>query len=105
MANHLFFMKANPSCTTDFSQRVKMRIAIVCTSVCHHMVGQLCAYSLFTKIQPLRSVLEAGPLKFVLTEFDCNKIAGRCGAPQASYDRRRHRNCFQTGPAQAFPKK
>ena len=34
-----------------------------------------------------------------------NKIAGRCGAPQASYGRRRHRNCFQTGPAQAFPKK
>ena len=34
-----------------------------------------------------------------------DKIAGRCGAPQASYDRRRHRICFQTGPAQAFPKK
>ena len=33
-----------------------------------------------------------------------NKIAGRCGAPQTSYDRHRHRNCFQTGPAQAFPK-
>ena len=27
------------------------------------------------------------------------------GAPQASYERRRHRNCFQTGPVQAFPKK
>ena len=26
-------------------------------------------------------------------------------SPQASYDRRRHRNCFQTGPAQTFPKK
>ena len=25
--------------------------------------------------------------------------------PQASYDRRRHRNCFPTRPAQAFPKK
>ena len=37
--------------------------------------------------------------------FTVHKIAGRCGAPQASYDRRRHRNCFQTGPAQAFPKK
>ena len=36
-----------------------------------------------------------------------NKRAGRCGAPQASYDRRRHRNNFhfQTRPAQAFPKK
>ena len=26
-------------------------------------------------------------------------------SPQASYDRRRHRNCFPTQPAQAFPKK
>ena len=26
-------------------------------------------------------------------------------SPQASYDRRRHRNCFPTRPAQAFPKK
>ena len=34
-----------------------------------------------------------------------NKIASRGGAPQASYDRRRHRNNFQTRPAQAFPKK
>ena len=38
---------------------------------------------------------------------DLSKIASRCGAPmaQASYDRRRHRNCFPTRPAQAFPKK
>ena len=28
-----------------------------------------------------------------------NKIASRCGASKASYDRRRHLNCFQTGPA------
>ena len=34
-----------------------------------------------------------------------SKIASRAGAPQASYDRRRHRNNFQTRPAQAFPKK
>ena len=27
------------------------------------------------------------------------------GAPQASYDKRRHRNCFQTWPLQANPKK
>ena len=27
------------------------------------------------------------------------------GAPQASYERRRHRNCSQAGPVQAFPKK
>ena len=33
-----------------------------------------------------------------------NKIASRCRAPQAFYDRRRHWNCFQTGPAQALPK-
>ena len=26
-------------------------------------------------------------------------------SPQASYERRRHRNCFPTRPAQAFPKK
>ena len=26
-------------------------------------------------------------------------------SPQASYDRRRHRNCFPTRPAHAFPKK
>ena len=34
-----------------------------------------------------------------------HKKASRCGAPQASYDRRRHRNIFhfQTRPAQAFP--
>ena len=32
------------------------------------------------------------------------KIASRC-SPQASYDRRRHRSCFPTRPAQAFPKK
>ena len=28
-----------------------------------------------------------------------NKIASRCGTPQASFDRHRHWNCFQTGPA------
>ena len=33
------------------------------------------------------------------------KIADRGGAPQASYDRRRQRNNFQTRPAQAFPEK
>ena len=42
---------------------------------------------------------------FTATSVTSNKIAGLRGAPQASYDRRRHRNCFQTGPAQAFPKK
>ena len=34
-----------------------------------------------------------------------NKGAGGSGAPQASYDKRRHPNCFQTRPLQAFPKK
>ena len=34
-----------------------------------------------------------------------NKRASRRGAPEASYDRRRHPNCFPTRPAQAFPKK
>ena len=34
-----------------------------------------------------------------------NKSAGGGGAPQASYDKQRHRNCFQTRPLQAFPKK
>ena len=34
-----------------------------------------------------------------------NKMADRRGAPPASYDRRRHRNNFQSRPAQAFPKK
>ena len=33
------------------------------------------------------------------------KSASRGAAPQASYDRRRHRNYFLTRPAQAFPKK
>ena len=33
-----------------------------------------------------------------------NKSASRGGAPQASYDKHRHRNCFQTWPTQAFPK-
>ena len=46
----------------------------------------------------------AQPL-IVTTMTYTHKIACRCGAPQASYDRPRHRNCFQTGPAQAFPKK
>ena len=32
------------------------------------------------------------------------KIAGRWSS-QASYDRRRHRNCFPIQPGQAFPKK
>ena len=33
------------------------------------------------------------------------RTANRGGAPQASDDKRRHRNCFQTRPLQAFPKK
>ena len=37
--------------------------------------------------------------------FNLYKIASRGGAPQNSSDRRRHRNNFQTLPAQAFPKK
>ena len=40
-----------------------------------------------------------------LEDFPPNKRADRRGAPQASYDIRRHRNCFPTRPAQAFPKK
>ena len=32
------------------------------------------------------------------------RTANRDGAPQASYDKRRHRNCFQTQPLQAFRK-
>ena len=32
------------------------------------------------------------------------KTANRGGAPQASYDKRRHWNCFQTRPLQAFRK-
>ena len=32
------------------------------------------------------------------------RTADRGGAPQASSDKRRHRNCFQTRPLQAFPK-
>ena len=32
------------------------------------------------------------------------KSACRGGAPQASWDKRRHRNCFQTRPLQAYPK-
>ena len=38
-------------------------------------------------------------------KFVYHKIASRRGAPQASYDRRRHRNNLQTRPAQAFRKK
>ena len=35
-----------------------------------------------------------------------NKIASRCAAPKPPMtDRCRHRNCFPTRPAQAFPKK
>ena len=34
-----------------------------------------------------------------------NKRASRCGSPQVSLARRRHRNCFPTQPEQAFPKK
>ena len=37
-----------------------------------------------------------------------DKGTGGGGAPQASYDKKkkwRHRNCFQTRPLQAFPKK
>ena len=37
--------------------------------------------------------------------FNPHKGAGGGGAPQASYDKRRHRNCFQTWPLQAFRKK
>ena len=36
--------------------------------------------------------------------FD-TRAASRGGAPQASYDKRRDRNCFQTRRMQAFPKK
>ena len=32
------------------------------------------------------------------------RTASRAGAPQASYDKRRHRNCFQTRPLEAFQK-
>ena len=32
-----------------------------------------------------------------------DKSFGGGGAPRASYDKRRHRNCFQTRPLQAFP--
>ena len=34
-----------------------------------------------------------------------NNSTNRGAAPQASYDRGMHQNCFQTRPAQAFPKK
>ena len=34
-----------------------------------------------------------------------HKSACRSGAPQASYDKRRHQDCFQTRSLQAFPKK
>ena len=39
------------------------------------------------------------------TRPDCsNKIAGGGGAPQASYDKHRHRNCLQTQPLQGISK-
>ena len=51
----------------------------------------------------------AQPLSALHSDLDdthtSNKTASLGGAPQVSYDRRRHRNNFQTGPAQAFPKK
>ena len=37
--------------------------------------------------------------------WSSTRTAGRREAPQPSYDKRRHRNCFQTRPLQAFPKK
>ena len=41
-----------------------------------------------------------------LVLFKCRtRAANRGGAPQASYDKCRHRNYFQTRPLQAFPKK
>ena len=36
--------------------------------------------------------------KLLMSSFVYDKIASRC-SPQASYDRRRHRNCFPTRPA------
>ena len=38
-------------------------------------------------------------------EGTSTRAAGGSGAPQASYDKRRHQNCFQIRPLQAFPKK
>ena len=52
-----------------------------------------------------KSTNQKDTIRGLRTQLTINKIAGRRGAPQASSDRRRHRNCFQTGPAQAFPKK
>ena len=43
-------------------------------------------------------------LQFYILFFS-TRAAGGGGAPQASYDKRRHRNCFSTRPLQAFPKK
>ena len=47
----------------------------------------------------------ASAQRLVVTTVTSNKSAGGGGAPQTSYDKRRHRNCFQTRPLQAFPKK
>ena len=47
----------------------------------------------------------SGSLSSEAPYFFSNKSASRRGAPQASYYRRRHRNCFSTRPEQLFPKK
>ena len=45
----------------------------------------------------------AGPR--LIGQITFTRAASRGRAPEASYDKRRHRNCFQTRPMRAFPKK
>ena len=52
--------------------------------------------------RPLTSVLRLNKFFYSIQP---TRAASRGGAPQASYDICRHRNCFQTRPMQAFSKK
>ena len=72
--------------------------------------GENSKYSQTWELRPPKGLGASGPIFQVVSFARFGSIFFQqdrwsLGAPQASYERRRHRNCFQTGPVQAFPKK
>ena len=64
-------------------------------------VDDACLQHIYTIL--MRTNRPNSPVVYSWSTISCNKSARRGGAPQATLDKRRHRNCFQTWPLQATP--